>query len=126
MVGRWLGHLFRGRVTHDHIGQASPVPGEAAMGWIAHYLIGILFAALLLGIMGLDWARQPSFMSPILLGVLTLVAPFFITQPGMGLGVAASKTPQPNTARIRSLMAYTAFGVGLYLATLGLALGYWQ
>jgi len=122
MVGRWLGHLPRGKLTHAHIGQASPIAGEAALGWIFHYVIGIVFAAILLGIMGLDWVQQPTVLPPVLLGVLTLAAPFFVMQPGMGLGVAASKTPAPNTARLRSLMAHTAFGIGLYLATVILAL----
>lgn len=39
-------------------------------------------------------------------------------QPGMGFGVAASKTPKPNVARLRSLAAHTVFGFGLYLAAL--------
>jgi len=37
-------------------------------------------------------------------------------QPGMGPGVAASKTPRPNVARLRSLTSHTIFGVGLYAA----------
>jgi hypothetical protein len=32
----------------------------------------------------------------------------------MGLGIAASRTPKPNVARLRSLATHTAFGVGLY------------
>ena len=47
-----------------------------------------------------------------------IVAPFFIMQPGMGLGIAASKTPKPNLARLRSAVTHTVFGVGLYLSAL--------
>jgi hypothetical protein len=47
LVGRWFGHLPRGHFVHDDIAQASPVPGELAIGWGAHYAIGIVFAALL-------------------------------------------------------------------------------
>jgi hypothetical protein len=36
-------------------------------------------------------------------------------QPSFGLGVAASKTPNPNRARLKSLMTHTVFGVGLYI-----------
>jgi len=36
-------------------------------------------------------------------------------QPSFGLGVAASKTPHPNQARLKSLMTHTVFGLGLYL-----------
>ena len=116
MVGRWLGHMPAGRFVHRSIAKAAPIPGERLIGWAAHYAIGVIFAGLLLLIWGLDWARAPSLLPALLVGVATVVAPFFIMQPGMGAGFAASKTPAPNTARLRSLMAHTAFGVGLFLS----------
>jgi hypothetical protein len=116
MVGRWLGHLPGRRFAHANIAQAAPVAGEAAIGWTAHYLIGIAFAAMLLAATGVEWAHRPSLWPALLFGVLSVVAPFFVLQPGLGAGIAASKTPQPNTARLRSLMTHTVFGVGLYLA----------
>jgi hypothetical protein len=30
------------------------------------------------------------------------------------LGIAASKTPDPTATRLRSLVAHTVFGIGLY------------
>lgn len=116
MVGRWAGHLPRGRVVHDSIAQAAPVPGEAALGWFLHYAIGVVFAALLLAVAGPPWLQAPAFLPALGVGVLTVVAPFFILQPGLGAGIAASRTPRPGTARLRSLMAHASFGVGLYLA----------
>jgi hypothetical protein len=116
MVGRWIGHLPRGRFAHDNIGQTSPIRGEQVIGWGTHYAIGIIFAAVLLAVIGLDWAREPTLLPPVIFGVITVVAPFFVLQPGLGAGIAASKTPQPNTARLRSLMAHASFGVGLYLS----------
>jgi hypothetical protein len=56
------------------------------------------------------------------IGLITLSAPFFVMQPAMGAGIAASKTPAPNVARLRSLMTHTVFGVGLYLSAALLAL----
>jgi len=32
----------------------------------------------------------------------------------MGLGLAASKTPKPDAARLRSIMTHGVFGLGLY------------
>jgi hypothetical protein len=118
LVGRWIGHFPRGRFVHDNIAQASPVRGELAIGWGAHYAIGIVFAALLLAIWGLEWARQPSPLPALAIGLLTSVAPFFIMQPGMGAGIAASKTPKPNIARLLTIAAHTAFGIGLYASAL--------
>jgi len=118
MVGRWVGHFADGRFVHDKIAQASPVRGEGAIGWCVHYASGLIFAALLLMIFGLDWARRPTFIPALVFGIATIVAPFFIMQPGMGAGIAASKTPNPTIARLRSLMTHTVFGIGLYASAL--------
>jgi hypothetical protein len=118
MVGRWIGHFPKGRFVHDSIAKAPPVPGEFALGWAAHYAIGVVFAALLLAIFGLDWARQPTPLPALTVGLATVVAPFFVMQPAMGLGFAASKTPNPNVARLRSIVTHAAFGVGLYVSAL--------
>lgn len=32
LVGRWVGHMPHGRFTHEHIGKAEPVVGEAPLG----------------------------------------------------------------------------------------------
>jgi hypothetical protein len=116
LVGRWLGHMPRGRFAHDNIAAVSPARGELILGWGAHYAIGIVFAALLLVLCGRDWAHQPTLAPALGMGLATLVAPFFVMQPGMGFGVAASKTPKANTARLRSVAAHTVFGIGLYVA----------
>jgi hypothetical protein len=117
-LGRWIGHLPRGRVVHESIAKSAPIPGERGIGWIAHYLIGISFAALLVGLWGLDWARRPSFFPALIIGLVTVVAPFFLLQPGMGLGIAASRTPTPNVARLKSLGTHLVYGIGLYSSAL--------
>ena len=122
MVGRWLCHMLRGRFLHDSIAKAQAQQGEAIIGWGAHFATGIIFAAILLGLAGPNWARQPTLLPALIFGLATVVAPFFIMQPGMGAGIAASKMPQPNVARLRSLMAHTIFGFGLYVSALLLAL----
>ena len=118
MVGRWLGHLPRGTVTHANIAQAAPVRDEAVLGWTAHYATGVLFAAVLLALANDNWVQAPTLAPALLAGLVSVAAPFCILQPGMGAGLAASKTPHPTAARLRSLMAHTAFGIGLYLAAL--------
>jgi hypothetical protein len=116
MVGRWLGHLARGRLSHDNIAAASPVAGEGVIGWTAHYAIGVAFATLLLGIWGLDWARDPSILPALIIGLATVAAPFLVLQPALGAGIAASRTPRPNVARLRSIITHFSFGIGLYVA----------
>lgn len=116
MVGRWVGHFRHGRLRHDSMAKASPVHGELALGWGVHYVTGIVYAGLLIAICGLEWARAPTPGPAVLVGVAMLVAPFFIMQPCMGAGIAASRTPAPNQARLRSVVNHVVFGVGLYVA----------
>ena len=118
MLGRWIGNLPRGQLAHENIGKAAPVRGELIVGWCAHYAIGITFALLLLASWGLDWARHPTPLPALIVGLGTVIAPFLILQPAMGAGIAASKTPHPNTARLRSVVTHTVFGIGLYLSAL--------
>lgn len=120
LVGRWIGHMPEGRFIHESIGKATSVRGETVIGWTAHYAIGIAFAVILLAIWGLDWARQPTLLPALLVGWATITAPFFLMQPGLGLGVAAAKTPNPMIARLRSVLTHTVFGIGLYLTALTL------
>lgn len=115
LVGRWIGHMPGGRFMHESIGQAAPVPGERLVGWIAHYAIGVGFAGALIAVCGVDWVREPTLMPAIAAGLISVAAPFFIMQPGLGLGIAAAKTPSPNVARLRSVMAHGVFGLGLFV-----------
>jgi hypothetical protein len=116
LVGRWVAHLARGRFRHEAIAASPRVRGERAIGWIAHYLIGIAFASVLLAVWGLEWVRHPTLAPALIVGIGSVVAPYLILQPGMGSGIAASRTPNPAAARLRSLVAHAVFGVGLYLA----------
>lgn len=114
LVGRWLAHMTRGRFCHDAIAAAVPVQGERLIGWTAHYLIGISYAVILVGIWGVQWIHQPTLWPAMAVGIGTVAAPFFLMQPGMGAGVAASRTPRPAAARLHSLIMHAIFGLGLY------------
>jgi hypothetical protein len=116
LLGRWLTYMTRGRFRHDPITASPSIQGERPIGWIAHYLTGIVFAGLLLLIWGLEWVRQPTIVPALIVGIGTVAAPFLLMQPGMGLGIAASRTPRPGAARLSSLLTHTVFGVGLYAA----------
>ena len=122
LVGRWFAHMARGRFRHERIAAALPVRGERLIGWSAHYLIGIAFAGVLLAVCGLAWVRQPTLAPALGLGVATVAAPFLVMQPAMGAGIAATRTPRPNAARLQSLVTHMIFGLGLYVS--GLVLNY--
>ena len=116
LIGRWVGHLPRGRFFHDAIAKAQPVPGEAALGWITHYAIGIAFAALLVTLAGSQWPENPTPLPAVLVGLGTVAAPLLVMQPAMGAGVLARKTATPLRNCLRSLVNHGVFGFGLFLA----------
>jgi hypothetical protein len=118
LVGRWIGWMARGRFRHERIATVPAMRGERLIGWVAHYLIGVSFAAMLLAVWGSEWAHQPSLGPALVVGIVSVLAPFLLMQPGMGMGIAASRAPRPIVARLNSLVSHAAFGAGLYLAGL--------
>ncbi len=115
LVGRWLRYMPEGTFSHSTIVSAPQKGGECTVGWIAHYLIGVTFATAFVVLAGNGWLQHPTLIPAIAFGVVTVLAPLFVMQPLFGFGFAASRTPNPAQARVRSLMNHTAFGIGLYL-----------
>jgi len=121
VLGRWLRHMPGGTFRHASIAAAPQKPFECTVGWIAHYTIGVVFALVFVVFTSGDWLARPTVLPALLYGIGTVVLPFFIMQPSIGLGIAASKTPNPTQARLKSLMTHTVFGVGLYVCALGVS-----
>lgn len=124
MLGRWIGHMPRGRFVHERIGAAAPIPFERPLGYLAHYGIGVAFAVVLLLVAGLGWAHDPTLWPALAIGLGTIVAPWLVMQPAMGAGIAGSRTPSPRATRIRNLLTHTVYGTGLFVAALALALAW--
>ena len=118
LVGRWAGHICRGQWSHNSIAKAPAIMGESVTGWGIHYFTGVLFAALLIAIEGTEWLRTPILLPAVIVGALTVLVPFFVMQPAMGAGIAASRTPSPWVNRLRSLLNHAIFGLGLYLSAI--------
>lgn len=114
MVGRWFAHVPRGRLFHKDIAQAAAIPNELAIGWVAHYATGIVYAAVLVLAMGPGWLQAPTFLPAFILGMVTIGAGWFLLQPGMGAGWAASRKPNRWQIRLLNILAHTVFGFGLF------------
>jgi hypothetical protein len=116
LLGRWIGHLPTGRMRHASIARAAPLRHEAIIGWAAHYTIGIGFAGILLSTFGLGWARSPTLLPALAIGIVTVVAPLFVLQPALGAGIASRRTARPVFNSLKSVVTHTVYGLGLYLA----------
>ncbi len=115
MPGRWLGHVFKGQVFHDDIGAAEPVRHELALGWALHYGVGVLYGVVFVLLAGQGWVENPSFLPLWVFSLATIAAGWFLLQPGMGLGWAASRTANPWKVRAMGLVAHTVFAVGIWV-----------
>ncbi|HEY7681741.1 MAG TPA: DUF2938 domain-containing protein [Gemmatimonadales bacterium] len=115
LLGRWLLHIPTGTIRHRSIAAAQQKPHECPVGWAAHYLIGTAFALVFVFLASGSWLERPTLLPALAFGVASTLVPFLVMQPSFGLGIAASKTPHPNKARLKSLMTHTVFGLGLYI-----------
>ena len=115
MAGRWFATIPRGQFIHRPIAKTPPVNNEILIGWTVHYIIGVIYAWMYIVIITTILKTQPAITSAILFGIATVVAPWFIMQPGFGMGIMARNTPNPNVKRFMSLSVHFIFGVALYL-----------
>ena len=115
LLGRWLRHMPEGTFRHMSITAARRKHFECLIGWIAHYTIGVVLGVAFVALASREWLVRPTLLAPLLYGIGTVVFPFFVMQPSFGLGIAASRTPNPTQARLKSLATHTIFGAGLYL-----------
>jgi hypothetical protein len=119
LLGRWLRHMSGRTFRHASITAAPRKPLECTVGWISHYTIGIIFALVFIGFASDNWLERPTLLPALLYGIGTVVFPFFVLQPSLGLGIASSKTPNPMRARLKSLGTHAVFGIGLYACAPG-------
>ena len=121
LVGRWAGHLIRGRACPSSIRESPRIAGERTWGWLTHYAVGTAFAALAAAVLGSDWLENPSFWPAVGIGIATVAAPLLVMQPAMGYGFASRGTPTPLRNCLRSLTNHAVFGIGLYAAAVLIA-----
>jgi hypothetical protein len=114
MAGRWFAYLARGVVFHESIHAAEPIQHERVIGWIGHYVTGMIYGLAYVAIVRLVLDSDPSLITAFTFGLVTLVAPWFLMQPAMGAGAFASRTPQPGLIRLVNVSVHVVFGVSLY------------
>lgn len=109
-----------GIFMHASIATSSTKPLECTVGWISHYAVGSLYAVVFVALASDSWLMRPTLLPALTFGIATVLVPFLVMHPAFGLGIAASRTPDPSQARLKSLIAHTAFGAGLYVCAVGL------
>ncbi|MBV1914519.1 MAG: DUF2938 domain-containing protein [Pseudomonadales bacterium] len=120
MVGRWLGHIPSGKFTHISISSSPTIKYENTVGWVFHYSIGLSYAALYIGLVFTFLDGIPTLLSAWVFGLVTILSPWFVMQPCLGMGVCAVKAPEPNLVRINNFIIHSIFGIALYCGWIGI------
>jgi len=118
LLGRWIGHFKHLQFVHQHIAKAPPIPLELILGLLAHYAIGMGIAELLLLMVHERWLLNPEVFTALMVGAGTVALPLLIMQPGMGGGLAFTRTATPFKNCLNSLLNHLVFGFCLYLAAM--------
>ncbi|WP_025732585.1 DUF2938 family protein [Carnimonas nigrificans] len=115
-VGQWVKGLGKGEFFHP--GSAAPAVSQQdkAVGWLFHYVVGIIYALLLVVIGGTHFIEAPTWAPIIWVGfVLSTLCGLLILVPALGGGLLASKTPNQAKSIGLMLAGHAVFSIGLYL-----------
>jgi hypothetical protein len=113
LVGRWIAGIVTGRFYRPTIATDPAVAFETPIGWVFHYFVGVVYATMFVA---LDTAFDGGFglIEASGFGLATLIAPFLLLKPAMGLGPFANRAPDQLIEIIVTTMTHLAFGFGLY------------
>ncbi len=116
MIGRMSAGWLRGRFRYENPSQIEPHEHELTLGYLAHYAIGLVLAAIF--VIGWDQLIGGT-ISPVwalVYGFTTTVASEFIVYPSMGLGMCGRRSPEGIKAALSPLANHLFFGIGMAIA----------
>ena len=124
MVGRWLGHIANGKFTHQSIANAIVIKHENMLGWLFHYFIGVLYACFYVAMVLSGVESASSLLAAWFFGLITILSPWLIMQPALGVGICAIKAPKPNRVRLQNFAIHSIFGCALFYGWLAVNMEY--
>jgi len=114
-IGRWIAYMKEGKFAHDTIIEAPGSQYELLVGWLAHYVVGVSFAFLLVLLYGKHWINKPTMLPAMIVVLATFTIPVFFVQPALGFGIAFSNMPHQYYLLLRLFLIHVVYGVGLFL-----------
>jgi hypothetical protein len=104
--------------VHRAIAESAAIPNELEIGWTVHYVTGIVYGPVYLYIVRVLFSSDPTLISALVFGLVTVTSHWFIMQPRMGAGVFATQTARPGMTRLIDLSMHGVFGISLYVGWL--------
>jgi hypothetical protein len=125
VIGRWFGHIVRGRFRYGRILDAPDVPGQVPLAVCCHYLIGITLTVLFVAVLRhgpvVVNSRERVLGAALAFGLLTNALPWLVMFPAMGFGWFGLHAPPEYMLLRSSLLNHVGFGLGLALSTWAVA-----
>jgi len=109
LMGRWVVNIARGQPWHSNIAHAAPVDHELAVAVLAHYGVGIAFAALYLFSTSRPGVSTRSAIPAVTFGLLTNIFPWLLMFPAMGFGLFGARGPAETQLFLSSLASHVSF-----------------
>ena len=87
VVGRWLLMLLRqGILFNTGLAQAPSLPRERLIGWVFHYVIGVVYVWVYVTLWQPNWGLDNPLTDGLLFGAISTVVPWFFFHAGDGCG----------------------------------------
>jgi hypothetical protein len=114
VVGRWLLMLLRqGILFNTELAQAPPLPRERLIGWVFHYIIGVVYVWIYVTLWQPNWGLDNPLADGLLFGAVSAVVPWLFFMPATGAGLFGSCTPRPVFVSLSALVVHAIFGVAI-------------
>ncbi len=115
VVGRWLKGIAAGRFVADTTDDSKITLTEKSLGWCFHYIIGVVYAALILIIYGVEFISNPTLAPVIVVGVvLSTIAGLGILMPALGAGFFGRLLPNKAATYVYLVVAHAIFAGGQF------------
>lgn len=118
LIGRYFVGLFYGKYIQEDLENENEINYELFIGYIIHYIIGIIFAFFYITL-NLLLFEQPSIILALIVGLLTVLGGWCILMPfAFNIGYFAMKQDNQKKLLVQNLIAHFIFGIGLYFGYL--------
>ncbi len=114
VIGRWAADVLRGRLRHRDVTGEPSRRGELALGFLTHYVTGIILTQAFLLVPRRGNGR-PSFLGATGFGIATAVLPLLVLFPSLGYGWFGLRSGEAARLDRIMVLGHAAFGMGIGL-----------
>ena len=121
LAGRYFIGVSKGKYIQEDISNEPVENNELFIGYIVHYLIGVIYGLIYVIINAL-FLDGPSLILALIIGFLTVLGSWCLMMPcAYNLGFFGSKIEEQKQVLVQNLLFHFVFGAGLFFGYLIIA-----